>query len=112
MAFRKVSQFKEVTFDFTSTGGTTAVQLYTDMPGAAMAPRLAGKALVNSQGSRATETIPLDGVEGTLFRPELVPASGTVLRLFGGTIWARTIGVYLDGSQGEKWTTQELSLGV
>jgi hypothetical protein len=83
MAFRKVFEFKELSYTFSSTGGTTAVQLYTDLPGGVMTTRLTGKTLPDTSGIRRTApTIPLDGIEGTLFRPELVPGAATILRLF------------------------------
>ena len=89
MAFRKVAQLKEMSFDFSSSGGTSAVQLYTDLPGNAMAARLSAKTLSNSAAGRKTETIPLDGVEASLYRPEITPGVATILRLFGGVIWMR-----------------------
>ena len=110
MAFRKVWQFKEATYDY-SSNGDTAANFYTDLPGGAMASRDADT-MPSTGNTRKTITIPLDGIEGSLFRPELVPGAATQLRLFGGVVHARPIGVYIDGARGEIWTSQEMSLGV
>jgi len=112
LAFRRVWQFKEVVFDYSSNNSST-FQLYTDLPGGAMAARKgAGVTMASTSDGRKTLPIPLDGIEGTLYRPEIIPGATTVLRLYGGTIWVRPVGVYLDGSLSEKWTTQEMALGV
>lgn len=109
MAFRKVNEFKECTLHYDAPGGGL-FYLYTDMPGGVMALRKTE--VLPATTGRGTHTIPLDGIEGTLYRPEVIPPPVNVLRLFAGVLFVRPIGVYLNGADGEKWTTQELALGV
>src|SRR4249920_3281530 len=110
MAFRKVCEMKEVSIQY-SSNGTATFQWYTDMPGGALAPRLTpGISLPSTSSTRKTTTIPLDGIEGTEFYPQITPAIATQLRLFSGTVWVRPIGVYVDGSLNEIWSTPPLSL--
>jgi len=112
MAFRKVCEMKEVSIQY-SSNGTATFQWYTDMPGGQLAPRLGiGTALPTTNSTRKTTTIPLDNIEGTEFYPVITPANATQLRLFSGTVWVRPIGVYIDGSLNEIWSTPPLSLGT
>lgn len=111
MAFRKVAEFKEVTLQYQSNGAAT-FNWFTDMPGAALAARLgAGTALADTASTRKTRTIPLDGIEGTEFYPQITPGVATQLRLFSMSAWIRPIGVYVDGSIGEVWNTPPISVG-
>lgn len=112
MAFRKVCEMKEVSIQY-SSNGTATFQWFTDMPGGTLGPRLQTPVtLPTTSSARKTTTIPLDNIEGTEFYPQIVPASVTQLRLFSGTVWVRPIGVYIDGSLGEIWSTPPLSLGT
>jgi hypothetical protein len=112
MAFRKVAEHKEVSLQYLSNGPAT-FQWFTDMPGGALTARLgAGVALPSTAAARKTITIPLDGLQGTEFYPVITPANATQLELFSGTVWVRPIGVYIDGSLGEIWSTPPLSLGT
>lgn len=112
MAFRKVAEFKEMSLAYSSNGASVA-QFYTDMPGGALAARKgAGVSMPSTAATRKTLTIPLDGIEGTLFYPEVTPGAATQVKLFEGTVWLRPIGVYIDGMLGEVWNTQPLAVGV
>lgn len=112
MAFRKVAEFKELTLEYQSNGAAT-LQFNTDLPGGTLAPRKApAVTLASTSSTRQTVTVPLDNIEGTLYYPEITPGAATQLRLFGGVVWLRPIGVYIDGSQGEIWKTAPLSVGV
>lgn len=112
MAFRKVSEMKEVTLQYQSNGAST-FQWFTDMPGGALAARLgAGKTISTSDSTRKTLTIPLDGIEGTEFYPQITPGGGVQFRLFSGVVYLRPIGVYIDGSLGEIWSTPPISVGT
>ncbi len=112
MAFERVKQFKDLEFSYDAPNGMT-VKVYTDMPGSTMALR---KTLsYPATTGRQTKVMPLDQpagvyVEGTLYRIEVT--STGVVRLFGGILRARPIGVYLDGGNGEIWQTQELGIGI
>ena len=115
MAFRKVNEFKEITLVYSSNGAAT-LQFYTDMPGNALAARLgSGVTLATSTNKRITITVPLDGIEGTEFYPQITPGASTQFRLFQGVVYLRPIGVYLDGAavpQGEIWSTVPIAPGA
>jgi hypothetical protein len=103
---------KELSLEYQSNGAAT-LQWYTDMPGGTLAARkVPAVTLASTSSTRKTITIPLDGIEATLYYPEITPAAATQLRLFGGVVWLRPIGVYIDGSQGEVWKTAPLAVGV
>lgn len=112
MAFRKVAEFKECTLQYQSNGSAT-FQLWSDLPGGTLAQRLGVPfTLPSTASTRKTVTIPLDGIEGSEFYPVISPGGATQLRLFSGVIYVRPIGVYLDGSLGETWSTPPLSIGT
>lgn len=115
MAFQKVFDFKEVTFEYQSNG-TATFQFYTDMPGGTLAERLAaGVTLPTTTNTRKTITIPLDGIQGSEYYPKITPGPTTQFILLSGKVWLRPIGVYLDGSllpQGEVWETQPIAVGA
>lgn len=112
MAFQKVFDFKEVTFEYSSNGAAT-FQFYTDMPGGTLAVRLgAGITLPSTSGTRKTTTIPLDNIQGTEYYPVITPANTTQFTLLQGKVFLRPIGVYLDGSLGEIWQTQPIAVGA
>lgn len=107
MAFQRVKTFKDIELYYDAPAGFSLV-FYTDMPGSAMAVR-ATLPFPASSGRR-THTLPLDGIEGTLYRLKIT--STGVVRLFGGVLRARAIGVYLDGANSEIWDTQEQGVGI
>jgi hypothetical protein len=110
MAFRKCAEFKELSLAYSSNNAAT-FNFFTDMPGGALAARKGvGVNMPSTASTRKTLTIPLDGIEGTLFYPEITPGATTQMKLFEGTVWLRPIGVYIDGSLGEKWSTQPLAV--
>jgi len=116
MAFRKVNEFKEITLCYASNGSAT-LQLFTDMPGGGLIARLgAGVILATSggPGMRTTYTVPLDGIRGTEFYPQIVPGSKTQFELYSGVVYLRPLGVYIDGSltPPEIWQTVPIAPGV
>ena len=118
MAIQKVSEFKEVTFQYQSNGLST-IQMYTDMPGGSLAIRLpqsapnnVGITIPSSNNLRVPYTVPLDGIEGGEFYFKFTPSATTQLRLFSSSVKMRMIGVYLDGSIGEFWSTTPMALGA
>jgi hypothetical protein len=114
MAFRKVNEFKELTLVYASNGAAS-LQLYTDMPGGALAARLgAGISLASSGGGgmRVTLTVPLDGIRGTEFYPKITPGASTQFELYSGIVYLRPLGVYIDGSLSEIWQTAPIAPGV
>jgi hypothetical protein len=110
MAFRKVAEFKECSLQYQSNGPAT-FEWFTDMPGGTLAIRNT-TTLPTTNNTRGTTTIPLDGITGTQFYPFISPSAATQLRLFSGTVYLRPIGVYIDGSLGEIWSTPPLSIGT
>jgi len=119
MAFRKVNEFKEVTFVYASTGAAT-FQFFTDMPSGGsppgtMAARLGSAVTIPATagaGKRQTMTIPLDGIRGAEFYPLITPGATTQLELYSMVVFLRPLGVYIDGSQGEIWQTVPIAPGV
>jgi len=116
VAFQKVFDFKEVTFEYRSNG-VAQFQFNTDMPGGAMAPRLGGGVVLPSSGGigqNKTYTVPLDGIQGTMYQPVVTPGVSTQIILLAATIRLRPIGVYIDGSLNppEEWITQPIAPGV
>lgn len=108
----KVTQFKDVTLTY-DTAAAANLKIYTDLPGGLMTLRRT-IALTITAG-RETRTYPLDKLadggllEGKLVKWRIEPAG--VMRLYDGMVRFRRIGTYVDGTVGEVWETQELSLG-
>ena len=110
MAFRRVSEFKECSLQY-SSNGAAVFEFYTDMPGNALALRKS-TSMADTSSGRKTITIPLDNIEGTEFYPKITPGAATQVRLFSGVVWVRPIGVYIDGSISEIWSTPPISVGT
>jgi hypothetical protein len=119
MAFRKVCQFKELSVEYISTTAAGTLKFFTDLPGNHLTERTGGKTLpaTNADKSPNTITFPLVDasgapLEGTLYYPRVDPPAAGALQLRSGVVWIRPIGVYLDGSLGEFFETQPISVGV
>jgi hypothetical protein len=122
MAFRKVCQFKEASFEYVSPSGPSVFRFFTDMPGGHLVDRTGSKLMpqTNADHTPTTITFPLvDGggapLEATLYYPRIEPFAtsaqgGTQLR--SGVVWIRTIGVYLSGELGEFFETIPTPVGV
>ena len=108
MSLARVKQFKDVEISYEAASGFT-FKLYTDMPGSSLALR-ATISFPASSGGRRTYTAPLDGIEGTVYQPEIT--STGVVRLYGGQIRVRGIGEYIDGANGEVWKPMPTSIGL
>jgi len=121
MAFRVVNELKELTLVY-SSNGVAALQLFTDMPGGALALRLptsapvaGGISLPSSSSKRVPLTIPFDGIRAKEFYPVITPGSTTQFELYSMVVQLRPIGVYIDGSApngGEIWSTVPLAPGA
>ncbi len=116
----RVGELKDLLLDYDSTGDGQ-LQIYTDLPGNALALQRTYTLPAQSRAPRAiafelptlsgpgggSTTLPF----GQLFKIRIYPAPGGILRLHGrATIRARIIGVYFDGGRGEIWETQPLDL--
>ena len=113
MSMERVKQFKDLMVDYDCSGSGTptfTVDVWTDMPGSAMATRKV-TALPATSG-RQTKNIPLDGIVGTLVQLRTTPSATAVVKFYAATIRIRAIGGYLDGSNGEVWNTQEIGFGI
>jgi len=115
MAQRIVNELKEISLVYSSNGAAT-LQLYTDMPGGALAVRLgAGITLASSSSNRVPITIPLDAIRAKEFYVKITPGGSTQFELYSGAILFRPIGIYIDGSAlngGEIWQTQPIAPGI
>lgn len=105
-----VNQFKDVTLIFENSAACP-FYVYTDMPGSAIALRRTIALPVTT--TRMERTFPLDAagvglVDGKLIKYGAAPAG--VLKLYAGYVRFRRIGEYIDGTLGEIWETQEISL--
>jgi hypothetical protein len=64
---------------------------------------------------RKTVTVPLDGIRGTEFYPQITPSSTAQFELYSMVVYVRPLGVYIDGSalpQGEVWQTVPIAPGA
>ncbi len=105
-----VNQFKDLTLIFENSAAC-AFYVYTDMPGGSMDLRRTIQLPVTT--TRTEKTFPFDAagaglVDGKLIRYKASPTG--VLKLYGGFVRWRRIGEYIDGTVGEIWETQEISL--
>jgi len=111
----RVGELKDLMLDYDTTGGQGPgqVSLWSDLPGNALAIARAMPLPMQVRAPRvfafegAADTLPC----GQLFRVQLFPPPGGVLRLHGRAQFrARVLGVYFDGTRGERWETQPLDL--
>ena len=115
MAFERVKQFKDVTITYDAPSGFT-LKVYTDLPGGSMPAIASPRRSLSfpSSTGRKTYTATFDNsgswLEGNIIRYR-AESSGTV-RLFGGSVLAREIGLYFDGGNGEVWDSGELTIGL
>ena len=73
-------------------------------------PALPSGGTLPTTTTRQEITIPLDGLEGTLVQVEIAPNAGATLRLYGGFLRYRVVGVFLRSSMGEKWVSLPMGL--
>ena len=110
MPFERVKQFKEITVVYQSEASAT-LTVSTDLPSPPVQVRRTFTLATST--TRKNLTCPLDDpslLEGNLIKIKIDPVG--VFRLFGASVKAREIGVYIDGAHNEIWETQELALGV
>lgn len=104
-----VSELKDLTLVCNITGGTASLVIRTDLPGGTMADRKT--VTLTATTGRETKNITLDGIRGKLMQVRVTPASGAAVELYSGSVRARQIGEYLDGTTGDIWETQPIALG-
>lgn len=108
-----VSQLKDITLTWEGGG---VFYLLTDLPGGSMAVRRT--ILLPTVTERTTRTFPLDstlhGGDGELLEGRLViyrATSTLTLILIDGFVRFRRVGTYIDGTAGDCWESQPISLG-
>lgn len=104
----RVKQFKDLTLKYDAPSGMT-VTIFRYLAGSGMTQWGQPLQFPPSTGTR-THTVPLDGLDAILIK--LRVTSTGIVRLHGGVIRLRPLGVYFDGSNGEVWETQELGFGI
>lgn len=63
-----------------------------------------------ASAGRSTYTLPLDNLFGTLI--QFAASSTGIVKLYGGILRARSIGVYFNGANNETWTSQPMGIGI
>jgi hypothetical protein len=113
-----VKQFKDFTITYSSSV-LFVLDVYTDLPGGTLTlARTFSLASTGSTTTRKTITIPFDATPATVLEGKLIkfkisaatPAGAAIL--YEASVRVRVIGEYLDGSAGDIWETQPLSLGA
>lgn len=94
MGFERVALFGIIDLELDATTGGTLI-LSTDLPGNAIAPREAKT--IAATGRRVVRFRLRGSTKGRLYSVKLVPLGGGVIRLYGGSIWARVL-------PGPEWT--------
>jgi hypothetical protein len=112
----KVKQCKELELDIDASSGNVAVNLYSDLPGNALAVRQtptvtanSGRALMKYPFSTAGP--PPSYTEGYLWRVALLAAAGP-FRLYAARLLMRVVGTYVEAYEaagGFVWDSMELS---
>lgn len=108
-----VKQFKDITLTYECTGVIGILYILTDQPGGTYQIRKTISLPITT--ARTTTTFPLDDageLDGKLVGYKVVngSTSGTI-KLYSGKIRFRVYGLYLDGSRGDIWETQPMTLG-
>lgn len=103
-----IDEFKEVVVYYQAASGAS-LQVLTDLPGGVMTVRQT-VTLPAASGYRSYR-FPLDlaPVEGAAIAFKLTSAGPAYL--YGGWVRTRTLGLYIDGSKGERWISQVLDAG-
>ncbi len=106
----KVKQCKELELDIDPSGGAVKVNLYSDLPGNALAVRQTPTVAI-AAGGRAIWKYPFAVTEGFLWKIQLL-AQALPFRLYSARLLMRPIGVYVEAYEaaaGFVWDSQELS---
>jgi hypothetical protein len=104
----KVKQVKELELDIDASGGVVTANIYSDLPGNALALRHSVAAV---PGGRAILKYPMPLTEGYLWRVALTAASGP-FRLYAARLLTRVIGTYVEAYEaaaGFVWDSMEQS---
>ncbi len=110
MSFERYKEAKDLGLEYDAISGLQ-MTVYGDVA-AGVQGAVASIAVLNFPATvgRQTYVLPLDNLFGTLFR--FKATSGGIVKLYGGYIRLRAIGVYFDGAHGEIWSSQEQGVGI
>lgn len=116
MPASRILQYQKIELEYDAPLGAT-LKFFTDLPGHVLALRKT--VALPATASRRAYPIPLhpvphDGTypEGPTFRVRVEPNGATesdTVRLYGGRIFLRPLGVYIEGAAGEIWETLDIS---
>jgi hypothetical protein len=106
----QVFEFKDLSVEYEAGAAAAKANFFSALPGAAVAQQ-GGDLTLPVTTTRQTKTFPL-GYTGALYKVKFAPAATGTMKLYGAVMQVRQIGVYLDGSMGEFWETQETALGI
>lgn len=110
MAFERLKELKDVELFYDAPSGLSLL-VYSDVAsGTQGALALLTTLSFPATTGRQTYTLGLDGFFGTLVR--FKATSSGIVKLYGGILRARAIGVYFNGANGEVWTSQEMGIGI
>lgn len=88
---------------------TFVLQIYSDIPGATMAPRLgAGIAMAGTTGRQVVRIVLAEPIDGKLLR--YVATTGSGIGVYGFRARITPIGVHLDGTVGDTWDTRPIPI--
>lgn len=105
-----VFKIKEVVVAYEASGGAGNLDLFTDLPGGAMADR-ADLALPVTTGGYGNASKTLD-LRGTTYRAKFTPNAAGTLEPKEAVLKVERIGLYLDGARGETWQTPDLTFSI
>ena len=101
----------QIEFSVDASAGAGTFQIYTDLPGGVLTPRLSPPEVIPMTIGRQNERIILPKpLAGKLNR--LTAASPTNFRIYGVRARILPIGVYIDGTIGDFWQPEPISIGV
>jgi hypothetical protein len=99
-------------FDIDTTEGAVALTIWSDIPGGLLTIRGAPIPIPQVVGRNVARIVLPDDIDGRLFRYFLQSAGDWDFALYGYRVRVLPIGVYVDGTMGEFWDIQPLSIGV
>jgi hypothetical protein len=106
----QVFEFKDLSVEYEAGVAQAKANFYSALPGAAVAQQ-GGDLVLPITTTRQTRTFPL-GYTGAIYKARFTPGATGTMKVYGAVMQVRQIGVYLDGSMGEFWETQETALGI
>jgi hypothetical protein len=106
-----VKTVDQMEFDIDATAGNALLLVYSDVPGGAMVDRTSGGVLIPQTAGRQLRRLVLAApADGNLLRYRA--GATTEFQIYGMRARLLRIGVYLDGTVGDFWQPQPISIGV